>query len=89
MNCFVCGNPIISNGKGYRCSLGRPKNYCSDTCKDFQKYFNAMQKKLSEINLDDVHKRLIRGELFRVANSLKLSVPGNIGTKKPRDNNEF
>lgn len=44
MTCFVCSSPIIPNHKDYRCSIGRPKTYCSDNCRDYLKYFNAFQK---------------------------------------------
>lgn len=72
MTCLVCGKPIVFNDKGYRCSIGRPKTYCSDHCANYLKYFNAMQKELDLIDLDDLHKRKIRGDLFRVGNGLKL-----------------
>ncbi|GEM_PF-2532185 len=85
MKCLVCGNPVPCNIKGYRgASLGRPKTYCSDHCANYMKFFNAMQKELDLIDLDDKHKRKIRGELFRVANTLKLSAAAHFSTKKPQ-----
>jgi len=84
MNCLVCGKPIISNDKGYRCSFGRPKTYCSVHCANYMKYFNAMNKELDLIVLDDKHKRKIRGEFFRVANTLKLLSSRTFSTKMPR-----
>ena len=86
MKCLVCGNLVPCNIKGYRgASLGRPKTYCSDHCANYMKFFNAMNKELDLIDLDDKHKRKIRGELFRVANTLKLSSSRTIGTKMSRD----
>jgi hypothetical protein len=86
MKCFICGSPIIKNELGFRCSIGRPKTYCSDYCRDFQKYFIAMQKSLSKISLDYSHKRQLRGDLFRVANSLKLISSRSFCTKKKSGN---
>lgn len=70
IKCFVCGT-IIPYDKNI--SFGRPKTYCSPHCSDYQKYFNAMQKSLDFISLDNEHKRKIKGNLFRVANTLVLS----------------
>lgn len=85
MKCFVCGSPIVQVGKGaHYAIIGRPKTYCSDYCRDYLKYFNAFQKSLSKIVLDDEHKRKIRGELFRVSNTLKLSPLRSFGTETPQ-----
>lgn len=87
MTCFVCGLPIVQVGKGaHYAIIGRPKTYCSDNCRDYLKYFNAFQKSLSKIVLDDEHKRKIRGELFRVSNTLKLDSSRSFGTKTSRGN---
>ncbi len=85
MKCFVCGKSIPQQYKETRFGyvvIGRPKLYCSDTCRDFQKYFIACQKQLEQIVLDDEHKRKIRGEMFRVANTLKFPTIVNFSTKK-------
>lgn len=88
IHCLICGNPIIqrfnlcSFGCGeYEQYGGRPKLYCSSHCRNFQKYFVAFQKELSQIVLDDAHKRKIKGDLFALSNSLVLSSSGNNGTK--------
>ena len=90
MSCFVCGKPIKQNYVltrfGYELK-GRPKIYCSDDCRDFQKYFIACQDKLFKIDLSDAFKRKIRGDFFRVANSLVLSSSVGFGTKTPSANN--
>ena len=88
MTCLVCGKPIISNDKGYCCSFGRPKTYCSDHCRNYMKYFVAMQKELDLIDLDDKHKCKIRGDLFRVGNALKLCNSRSFGTKINRSENK-
>ena len=84
MKCFVCGKPIpqkfYETCSGY-VSVGRPKTYCSSSCRYFQKYFIAAQKALDGISLDDLHKRKIRGELFRLANTLVLSSSFDFSTK--------
>lgn len=85
MKCLVCGNrvPQKYNSVTYE-KIGRPKTYCSVHCANYMKYFNAMNKELDLIALDDEHKRKIRGELFRVANTLKLSPLRDFSTKIPR-----
>ena len=87
MKCFVRGAPVPQKFNKTRFGfvmVGRPKVYCSDTCRDFQKYFIACQKQLDKINLDDEHKRKLRGELFRVANTLKFTTVVNFCTKTSR-----
>lgn len=84
MKCLVCGksvSQIYTTTRYGNFVSGRPRLYCSDVCRDFQKYFIACQKQLDKIELDDEHKRKIRGELFRVANTLKLSSSRTFGTK--------
>ena len=87
MLCPVCGNrvPQKYNGITYE-KVGRPKTYCSDHCANYMKYFNAMQKELDLIDLDDEHKRKIKGNLFRVANGLKLFNSRSFSTKTQQVN---
>lgn len=88
MTCLVCGHitpQVYTTTRFGNFVSGRPRTYCSDHCRNFMKYFNAMNKELDLIDLDDKHKRKIRGELFRVANTLKLSSSRTIGTKMSRD----
>lgn len=67
MKCFVCGNDFEQNqGKG------RKKEYCSTTCREYQKYFNAMVDKLSKIKPTEEAKRMIKGEIFQIANEIKI-----------------
>lgn len=73
MTCLICGSPIKNKYNDNLALVGRPKYYCSNACRDYYKYFNAFQKSLSQINLDDKHKRKIRGEIFRVANIIKIN----------------
>lgn len=85
MICPVCGNRVPQK---YNCvtyeKVGRPKTYCSDHCANYTKYFVAMQKELDLIDLDDEHRRKIRGDMFRVGNTLKLSPLRDFSTKIPR-----
>lgn len=80
MNCLICGSPIKNKYNDNYALVGRPKYYCSDACRDYYKYFNAFQKSLSQIKLDDKHKRKIRGEMFRVANTIKINNSRTFGT---------
>jgi len=88
MTCLLCGKSvpqIYTTTRFGNFVSGRPRLYCSDECRNFQKYFIAFQKYLDQIHLDDIHKRKIRGELFRVANTLKLYSSRTFGTKTSRD----
>lgn len=62
--CPICGTTFLQT------SNSRPKEYCSDNCKDFNKYFHAMERKLIQIKFKGKSSNLIKGQLFRTANLL-------------------
>lgn len=65
--CPICGNSFINTNKG------KPRIYCSDNCKDFQKYLNALDSKLSKIEFNDnSNAKFLKGELWRLANTIKI-----------------
>ena len=66
IKCPICG--ISYENK----KIGRTKEYCNDTCRLFNKYKNLMERELLKINFDDKNSRLIKGELFRLANLIKI-----------------
>ena len=70
MLCPVCGNEFVSS------SSGRPRIYCSSTCRDYCKYKNALENILLHFKADSKHISLVRGDMFRLANILSN------GTKK-------
>lgn len=69
-NCPVCGQFIHrnANAKG-----GRPRIY-HDDCRKLQQLFSWLEDMLPEINFDDDHISKVRGDLFRLANTVRRSV---------------
>ena len=63
--CPTCGNPVPEST-----GAGRPPVYCSDNCRDIEKFRVALAKRITQATFDDKHRALIRGELFRMANSI-------------------
>ena len=66
MKCIICGkefNPFTN---------GKPKMYCSENCRNFNKFYNALQKTLDKMEATDKNKKLLKGELFRMANTCLL-----------------
>ena len=65
-NCPVCGNPITRKSKF------KPFQYCSDNCKDFSKYFEAMEKRLLLVKPTKEARKMLRGQLFGLSNSISI-----------------
>lgn len=63
--CPVCGASYVNVNKG------RTKEYCSDNCRDFTKYLNAMERALLKINFKGKTANFTKGQLFRIANNIK------------------
>ncbi len=63
--CPVCGAEYKNINKG------RTKEYCSDNCRDFTKYLNAMERALLKINFKGKTSNFTKGQLFRIANNIK------------------
>lgn len=66
LKCKICHTKFISM------TTVRPREYCSDTCKDFNKYFEAMQRKMYEINFQGTSSNELKREFFIISNNLKL-----------------
>ena len=78
-----------NNPSLYRYELnGRPKQYCSSNCREFNKFFNAMSKRLDNMILTDTAKRLLKGQFFKLANTIIIPVSNSNGTKTSRDKND-
>jgi predicted nucleic acid-binding Zn ribbon protein len=61
--CVVCGNPLpIASYK--------PLTYCSPQCREYAKFKNALQKILISIHPTQEARKLLKGDLFRLANLL-------------------
>ena len=67
--CEVCGNPKPDT-KSFR-----PRQYCNDNCREYNKYKNALENALIKMDATDEAKKMIKGDMFRLAN-----IVGN-GTK--------
>ena len=67
--CEVCG-ATKPDTKSFR-----PRQYCSDNCRNYNKYKNALETAIIKMDAIDGAKKLIKGDLFRLAN-----IVGN-GTK--------
>ena len=65
LKCPVCGTEYKNINKG------RTKEYCSDNCRDFTKYLNAMERALLKINFKGKTSNFTKGQLFRIANNIK------------------
>lgn len=63
--CLVCGSVVQQN------KTGRTKEYCSDPCRDFNKFRSAMESALLKINsISTENKKEIRSTLFSITNIL-------------------
>lgn len=64
-NCPICGNKFDDF------SLTKPKTYCSDECKNYNKFKNALERVLLKLRPTKEAKKLIKGDLFRLSNILR------------------
>lgn len=63
-SCVICGNDILKKSKF------RPASYCSDSCRDYYKYKNAVEKILINMKPTSECRSVIRGDMFRLSNIL-------------------
>ena len=66
LTCAICGGDYTNT------ATARPKDYCSDICRNFNKYKNAMERELLKITFQDNYSNQNKGELFRIANLIKI-----------------
>ena len=64
MSCVICGSYVNQVGSF------KPRIYCSDNCRDFAKYKNALERCILLLKPDTEAKKVIRGDMFRLANLL-------------------
>ena len=84
MNCIVCGSPIKQNYNDTRFGYalnGRPKQYCSQNCREFNKFFTAMSKRLDNMTPTNEAKRLLKGQFFKLSNTIIIPISRSNGTK--------
>jgi len=65
--CPTCGKYFDEKTKG------RPKQYCSDTCANYFKYKEALERIIIELRPDRKHVNFIKGDMFRLANLMTYS----------------
>lgn len=62
--CHTCGHSFSD------ISIYKPRSYCSDNCRNYFKYKNALERCLINLNPTIEAKKIIRGDMFRLCNSL-------------------
>ncbi len=62
--CHVCGNTFDDE------SIYKPKSYCSDNCRNYMKFKNALERTLLLLRPTKEAKKVIRGDMFRLSNSI-------------------
>lgn len=68
VHCQFCGSAFP-----VRSSLGRKAHFCSDNCRDAQKFFDAFKVRLRRVKTFSPYSRkIMRGELFLCSNSLTV-----------------
>ena len=64
--CLVCGSPFHIKRKG------RSREYCSDICKNFIKYKNALESTILKIDFKGKYSNQARSDIFGLANLIKI-----------------
>lgn len=62
MSCPICGGYVEPN------PYSRPRIYCSPNCQEISKFMSALEKRLLRISPSERSKKLLAGDLFRLAN---------------------
>ncbi len=62
--CHVCGCDIT------HLSYFKPRSYCSINCRNYMKYKNALERCIIALNPTKEAKKIIKGDMFRLANCL-------------------
>ena len=62
--CNICGSTFDGS------TLTKPRLYCSDDCRNYNKYKNALERVLLTLRPTKEAKKIIRGDMFRLSNIL-------------------
>ena len=63
--CVLCGGKLVQTGK-------RPPTYCSDNCREFSKFWNAAETRLSKIAFRDAtKKKRMLGDMLAAINTTR------------------
>lgn len=63
--CLICGNTFPNKSKF------RPKEYCSDNCKDLSKFLHAFERNLYKVDFKEDYSNKLKSQLFFIANQIK------------------
>ena len=69
--CLVCGKKFTQQKKG------RVREYCSDTCKDFNKFKNALERTILKIDFLGKYSNQAKSDLFGISNLIKIKKINN------------
>jgi hypothetical protein len=86
--CPVCGHGVAQPERG------RPRIYCSLTCKDVARAFTVLAGALSELDVTETARRALKAELWALANLLNdrgafTVLPSRGALPPPRDRGGF
>lgn len=62
--CTVCGTEFLLESKF------RPREYCSDNCRDLIKFLNAFERNLFKLNFKEDYSNQLKSRLFLIANNI-------------------
>lgn len=66
--CPICGTSFVNSLKG------KPRIYCSDNCRDLNKYLNAVEDKVLNVSFDNSFcSKQLKGQVWRIANLIKIT----------------
>jgi len=63
--CQVCGHDYENTTKA------RPKQYCSDNCRNLNKYLHAMERTLLKVDFTGFKANHLKGDIFAIANIIQ------------------
>ena len=69
--CPICGNTFVNT------SRSRPREYCSDNCKNLNKFLSAFERCLLKVDFKGSCSNKFKGEIMRRANLIRC-VPKKI-----------
>ncbi len=73
--CQVCGNK-------FDCfTLTKPKLYCSDNCRNYMKFKNALERVILTLRPTKEAKKIIKGDMFRLSNLVRNGTDMTQGEK--------
>lgn len=76
-NCRFCGIVITS-----KIGRGRPRQFCSDSCRDGKKYLEAFYRISDKTNFTEDQRKTLRGDLLTFMNqTLPTPIKSKLGTK--------